>query len=805
MPWYTRRGRSRSGGDVQTPLGSLFRFGPFQVNAVSGELLRNGTRLKLQEQPFRLLLVLLENAGEVVTREELRHRIWQEDTFVDFDSSLRVAVGKLRAALGDDAENPRYIETIPKRGYRFLAHEAYLDTSTEQRAPSVAPISLASVQPAGDHSSPPGNTSKPWRQWTAGFLVLLIVVAGVAAALLPRHRKQLLTEKDTVILADFANSTGDAVFDGTLRQGLAMQLEQSPFLSLVPEERVQQLLGLMGKPAQTRLTPQLAHEVCERTASTAVLEGSIARLGAQYVLGLRAKDCLSSRVLAEEQVQAASKEDVLRALGEIATRFRIKLGESLATVEKHNTPLAEATTPSLEALKAYSTGLKILATNGEPEAVPFFQRATEMDPQFAAAHAFLGLMYGAMGESALSAESTSRAYALRNRASDHERFFITASYDSRVTGNLEKAQQTCEAWAETYPREAGPHSYLGGFIYPVSGRYAKALEESQKILEVDPNSVIGYVTRAYTYVYLQRLDEAEKTLQQAYGRNLADPDSIPLRYDIAFLRSDKAEMDRVVASPPKVEGAADWLLVHEGFGLAYSGQLRRAKAVSQRAVDLAGQDANRERAALFQSGVAVWEAFYGEESAAKHDAITAIGMSRGREVEYGAALALALAGDVPRAKPIIRDMQTRFPEDTSVRFSYLPVLRAVVALKLHRPDKSIDALQAAVPYELGLNRSTIHGLFGALYPVFMRGNAYLAAGRGVEATAEFQRVLDHRGVVGSDPVGALARLQLGRALALTGDTTKAKAAYQDFLSLWKDADPNNLLLKQARTESAKLH
>jgi eukaryotic-like serine/threonine-protein kinase len=805
------------GAIVQTPLGSLFRFGPFQVNSASGELLKNGNRVKLQEQPFRLLVVLLENAGDVVSREELRHRIWRDDTFVDFDSSLRVAVGKLREALGDDAENPRYVETIPKRGYRFLAPETYpeahpdllypsikQDASSSPREIAATAAPPAAVQSAGDPIAPPGKASGSSRRWIIGSLLLLVVVAGLAVALLSRRSRKVLTEKDTIVLADFANSTGDPVFDETLRQGLAMQLEQSPFLSLVPEERIQQLLGLMGKPVQTRLTPEIAHEVCERTASAAVLDGSITRLGTQYVVGLRAKDCRSGRVLAEEQVQAARKEDVLNALSQIASRFRTHLGESLATVEKHNTPLAEATTSSLEALKAYNTGLKVLSAKGEAPAVPFFQRATEIDPQFATAFATLGLMYGAMGESALSAENTSKAYELRDRASDAERFFISASYDGRVTGNFEKAQQTCEAWAQVYPREVGPHTYLAGFIYPASGKYAKAIEEAQRAIGLGPDSAIGYSMLAGNYVDVGRLDEAEGAIRRAIERNLDTPDFTVLRYDIAFLKGDKAGMGRQLTSFQEKPGAEDWISVHEAFVLAHAGRLREARTVSRRAVDLAEQAANRERAALFTSGAAVWEAFYGNAAAARQDATTALAISRDREVEYGAALALALSGDSSRAQTLAHDLEIRFPEDTSVRFSYLPVLRGTLALNQGVPSKAIDLLQVAAPYDLGTQRSTIHGFFGALYPIFVRGNAYLAAHQGPQAVAEFQKILDHPGIVVSDPVGALAHLQLGRAYALTGDTTRAKAAYRDFLTLWKDADPGIPLLKQARAEYAKL-
>ena len=799
---YTRPERSRIGGDVQTPLGSLFRFGPFQVNSASGELLKNGNRVKLQEQPFRLLVALLENAGEVVTRDDLRHRIWRDDTFVDFDSSLRVAVGKLREALGDDAENPRYVETIPKRGYRFLAPETYPDLATyslADLAPTPPPAEFAST--AAERTARTSNRSP---KWVLASVLLLIAIVAVPIVLHFFRNRKVLTETDTVVLADFANSTGDPVFDETLRQGTAVQLEQSPFLNLISEERIQQLLGLMGKPLQTRLTPELAHEICERTASAAVLDGSIARLGTQYVLGFRAKDCRSGKVLAEEQIQAARKEDVLNALSQIASRFRTHLGESLATVEKHNTPLAEATTPSLEALKAYSTGLKVLAAKGEAPAVPFFQRAIEIDPQFATAYVTLGLMYGAMGESALSAENTAKAYELRDHASDTEKFFITASYQSRVTGNLEKAQQICEAWAQAYPRETWPLTYLAGFIYPASGKYEMAIVEAERAIAANPDQAIGYLELAANYVDVDKLNEAESVLRRASERKLDDPDFAASRYDLAFLKRDEAAMNREVAASRETSEGTDWLSVHQALVLAYSGHLREARTMSRRAVELADQAANKERAALFQSGEAVWEAFYGDVSAAKRDALAALEVSNDREVQYGAALALALAGDSSRSEALANDLENRFPEDTSLRFSYLPTLRGILALNRGQPSKSVELLQVAVPYELGTHRSTIHGFFGALYPVYVRGEAQLAAHHGAEAAVEFQKILDHPGIVVSDPVGALARLQLGRAYALTGDKTRAKSAYQDFLTLWKDADAGIPILKQAKAEHAKL-
>ncbi len=457
---------------METPVGSIYEFGPFEVHPGSGELLKHGRRVKLQDQPFRLLVVLLENAGQVVTREQIQSRIWEENTFVDFDASLRVAVRKLREALGDDAENPRYIETVPKRGYRFLA-------PFPSSVGSVQRIEATETSPADRQA--PAESERPERwHWVAALLLLILITSGTGAFLSLAHRRRVFTEKDTVVLADFANSTGDPVFDGTLRQGLAVQLEQSPFLSLISDERMQQVLHLMGQPPDARLDPQIGREVCERTGSAAVLYGSIASLGSKYVLGLQANDCRTGKVLAEEQVQADRKEEVLNALDQIASRFRSRVGESLTTVEKYDTPLAEATTPSLEALKAYSAGLKIHSQKGSAAALPLFKHAIALDPKFAMAYASLGHAYGEIGESDLSAESMSKAYQLQDRASDREKFFITASYDFRVTGNLEKVEQTCVAWAQAYPRDYDPPGILGGVVYPAFGKYEKAVEESSK-------------------------------------------------------------------------------------------------------------------------------------------------------------------------------------------------------------------------------------------------------------------------------------------------------------------------------------
>jgi len=633
---------------------------------------------------------------------------------------------------------------------------------------------------------------------TAAVLVLAI------GGYLYLHRAPKLTDKDTIILADFTNTTGDSVFDGTLRQGMAVQLEQSPFLSLISEQRILHTLSLMGQSSDARLTPELAREICERTASAAVLDGSIANLGSQYVLGLRAKNCRTGEILDEEQVEVARKEDVLNALTQIASRFRTRVGESLVTVEKHDTPLAEATTPSLEALKAYSMGWKVVASQGGDAAVPFFEHAVEIDPQFAAAYASLGLMYGSMGETEVGSENTRRAYELRGRASDKERFFITAYYDGRATGNQKKAQQTCEAWAQAYPREWTPHSFLAGFIYPVLGEYEKAAEEAQKATELAPDFGVGYALLGINSLSLDRLGEAEDAGRRAVERKIETPDLALLRYDTAFLKGDSGGMQREVAAVRGKSGVEELISGHQAFALAYTGHLQEATKMLHRASDLAQQAAHREEAAVFETRTALWEAFYGNTPAAKPAAMAALGLAKNREVQYGAALALAIAGDSAQAQTLTNDLESSFPEDTSVKFNYLPTVRAFLALNHGDPAKAIELLQVAVPYELGQPRSAQTGFFGALYPIYARGQAYLAAGQGTEAAREFRKILDHPGIMVGDPIGVLAHLQLGRAYAMQGDTTKAKTAYQAFLTLWKDADPDIPVLKQGKAEYARL-
>jgi eukaryotic-like serine/threonine-protein kinase len=774
------------------------KFGEdFELDLRAYQLRQAGRVVKLEPTPMELLLFLIEHSGELITRDQIVEKIWGKDVFLDTDNSINGAIRKIRQVLRDNPEQPRFLQTVTGKGYRFIAPIVEpVGREPQEQVTGSARYAMAVEA---------GARTRLRKGRVVGVTAAAAVLALALSGYLYLHRTPKLTDKDTIVLADFTNTTGDPVFDETLRRGMVVQLEQSPFLSLISEERIQQVLQMMGQPPDVRLTPEIAREICERTGSAAVLDGSITRLGSQYVLGLRARDCRSGGLLDDEQVQAARKEDVLNALSQIASKFRARVGESLATLEKHNTPLAEATTSSLEALKAFSTAQKVLSSAGSSAALPRFQRATEIDPKFAIAFAWLGRIYGDIGESALSAESTSKAYELRDRASDAERFFITASYDLQVTGNVEKAQQTCEAWIATYPRAVIPYAFLSGMIHPSFGNYERSAQEAKEAIELDPDFAIGYLTLSYSYLYLDRLEEADDVLRRAAVRKLEISDYLVPRYDIAFLRGDREGMEREVTLARQVAGTGDWISNHEAFVFAYSGRLHEARKMSSQARDEALQASQRERAALYETGAAVREALFGNTAEARQRVIAALQLSNERDVEYGAAFAFGLSRDSARSQAMTDDLERRLPEDTSVRFSYIPTLRALLALNNGKPSRAIELLQAAEPSELGIPGSTFFGFFGALYPVYVRGEAYLAKGRGAEAAAEFQKILDHRGIVVSDPIGALAHLQLGRAYALSGDKTRSKSAYQDFLTLWKDADPDIPILKQARAEYANLN
>jgi serine/threonine protein kinase len=626
------------------------------------------------------------------------------------------------------------------------------------------------------------------------------VALGVGGWLYFARRAHALTEKDTIVLADFTNTTGDSVFDDTLKQALAVDLGQSPFLNILSEDKVRQTLKQMTRSPTERLTQDLAREVCQRAGSKAYLAGSIAALGTQFVIGLEALNCASGDVLAREQVTAAGKEQVLPSLGQAAAKLRSEVGESLGSVQKFDVPLEQATTNSLEALKNLALGAKTQGERGAAEAIPFYKRAIELDPNFAVAYASLGGSYHNLGEPSLAAENTRKAYELRERVSEREKFYIESRYYEFVTGDLEKARQSYELWAQTYPRDVVPAGNLN-LIYDYLGQYDKGLAQSRESYRLVPDG-LSYSNLVIAYLFLNRLEEARATAEEAQAKNLDSPYLRINLYAISFLQNDAAGMAQQVAWAAGKSGVEDALLAAEADTAAYSGRLAKARGLSRRAVASAERAEEKETAAGYEADAAVREALFGNQAEARQRAAAVLALSTGRDVQYGAALALALAGDAHRAQALADDLGKRFPEDTIVQFNYLPTIHAQFALERNDTPRAIEALQAATPYELGLPGT---GSFTpGLYPVYVRGDAYLAGHQGIEAAAEFQKILGHRGVVQNESIGALAQLGLARAYVLQGDTGKASAAYQDFLTLWKDGDPDIPILKRAKAEYAKL-
>jgi Tfp pilus assembly protein PilF len=668
-------------------------------------------------------------------------------------------------------------------------------------------------------ASPPGRVYRARKFFRRHKLAALATAAGIivfalsgvtAWSLSHSASRPKLTDKDTIVLADFDNKTGDPVFDGTLRQGLSIELQQSPFLSLIGDQQVEQTLALMGQPKDARLTTEIAQQICERTGSAAVLEGSIASLGSQYVVGLQAKTCGTGNMLDQEQAQASSREDVLNTLSQIARKFRTRVGESLAMVEQHSTPLQEATTPSLEALKAYSAAIKMNLPGGDSTAGRrFLRQAIEIDPQFAIAYANLGLHYSGDGESVLSAESSTRAWQLRDRASDREKFFIDFIYNRQVTGNLEKAHQTLESWLQTYPRgdaPPSPHDLLGGLSEQGTGRFDRAIETSQKEVAERPDLPFGYGNLASSYFYRDNFTEADAILQRAAERKMLNrPNQLLLRYEIAALKGDQGQMDRIAALAKGRQGAEHGVTNAEALFLARSGQLAAARLLSNQAIDLAMNAGDDETAAVYRAARGVWEAIYGNSAEGKSSATAALKLSKGRDVQYAAGLALAFSGDSSQAEELAAGLEKRFQEDTFVKFTYVPVLRAAAALGRGKPADIVPGLEVTRPYERAVNGLNYnHFYLGGLHSAYLRGEAFAAAQHYSEAAAEFQKILDNRGIVGMDPIGALAHLQLGRVYALLGDKAKAKAAYDAFLALWKDANPAVPILKSAKAEYSRL-
>ena len=762
-------------------LKQLYEFGPFRVDAEKEVLLRGGEPVPLTPKTFQILLVLVRHSQQVVTKDDLMKSVWP-DTFVE-EANLSRNIFMLRKALGDGQENNRYVITVPGRGYRLA------DTVRAVPEPDASIV-------AARHSTVQVEVkeTRPWGWIAAAVAVIVVLATGVLAWRSFGHRR-ILTETDTIVLADFNNKTGDRVFDDTLKQALRVQLEQSPFLNVVSDQDVSQELALMGRSSGQPMTAEVARDLCQRIGSKAVLAGSIASLGAHYVIGLNAFNCHTGKGLGSEQVEADSREHVIKALGSAATRIRAKLGESLASVQKYDTPIEQATTPSPEAFQAFSLGRKASLDSEWAAAVPFFERAVRLDPSFAMAYARLGTCYANLRENTLGAKDTAKAYELRERVSEPERWYIESHYYENVTGNQENARKIYELWAQTYPRDFRPLPPLQG-IYARLGQYDQSLAAARDALRLHPTSGMNHANVVFSYLALNRLEEARAAAKEALAKNYDFWSLHNALYHLAFLQGDASGMKQQVAWGAGKPGVEDVFLVDSADASAYAGRLAEARELSREAAASATRAGEKEVTADHEANAALREALFGNFEQARQEAVTALAHSAGHDVQFEAGLALALAGESNRAKRIANDLAKLFPESTAVQFNYLPAIRAQIALSSNDYSKALGALQAGAPYDMGA--------MGRMYPVYVRGEAYLAAHQGSNAAAEFQKILGHRGIVWNSPIGALAHLQLGRAYAMQGDMANARAAYNDFLTLWKNADPDVPVLKKAQAEYAKL-
>lgn len=776
-------------------------FGTFRLDATQHLLFRNGELVPISKKAADILLILVEQHGQLVEKETLMKRVWP-DSFVE-ESNLAVHISQLRKTINDQETSHR-IETIPRRGYRFVGPVEQEDPTPS--GPPGEPGSSAARNPtptaATDSqavlSGPLRGAGRTW-VWVGIGIAFVLAVAlslrfGLKRSLVarPNAGENIPAAKDAVVLAEIANNTGDSVFDTTLREALQIELEQSPYIALVPELRIQKSLQMMGKPVATHLAPDLAREVCQRVSGEAVLDGWIAKLGSQYVLGLRAINCRTGDHISDLQATVAGKDQVLKALGDISGQLRTKLGESLATLQRFDTPIEEATTPSLEALQAYSLGRESMVQKGESSScVPFFQRAIRLDPEFAVAYAALGNAYSNLGETGLAAANIRRAYELREHVSEHERFYIESHYYQFVTGDLTKASQTYEVWASTYPNDEAPRTNLA-VIYSDVGKLDESVKQALQAVRIAPDEGQTYANLVDAYILVNRLDQASAVADQAIARNLDTPTLRSYLYDIAFLKHDSATMQKIVNWAAGEPGVEDEFLEDEANGMAFDGRLTEARMLTERAADAARRADEKETAAGYLVDEAQREALFGNAEEAKKQAEASLAMAHDRDTRYGAALAFALSGANERARQLDDGLEKEFPEDTFAQDIYLPTVRASIALAQHDPAGAIKELDSTSPYELGLA--------GAMLPVYVRGCAYLAEHDGVHAVAEFQKILDHPGVVLSGPITPLARLQIARGETLAGNRNAAAAAYSQFLNAWKDADAEIPVLKEARSE-----
>lgn len=780
----------------------LFRFDPFEVDFRSGELRKHGLRLKLSGQPIQVLEILIENSGQVVTRQELHKTLWKDDTFVDFERGLNAAVNRLREALSDSPTEPRYVETIPRYGYRFIAAVSAEPESTSPPQESLTPEdALDPAEGASEDSGgEPAVTVSPvlakrrWRFWGSGVAALVVFTAfGIYSY--RRSAAFSLTPKDTIVLADFQNSTGEVVFDDALRQALVVGLEQSPFLQVLSDRKASVVLRQMAHSPDEHVTGAIAVELCQRAGGKVAVQGSISSLGTTYFIGLTAVRCDNGEPIYRGQVEAKRKEDVVDALGTATIGLRAHLGESVSSLRKYDAALEQATTPSLEALKAYSHAISAWDKQGDLAAIPLLEKAVELDPNFAMAYGSLAETYQSRGESELANKNAIRAYELRSRVTEFERLQIEAWYYVCVTGDLEKALAVNEMAVQTYPVTSRTLNDLGT-AYGNLGQYGRAKEYLQQSLRLDP-AEIAYGNLSSSLIALDLTNEAEATLRQAASSGIQSDYLQQIGYWLAFLRQDNEEMKRILAGANTVPGTLPLLLSEQANSEAYYGHFEKARELSSTAAQQLIGEGRKEAAGACLAQAAVREAEAGNARQARELIAKALKLTRDQTVLIMAALVAARTNDLSAARAYSEQLDKSYPTDTFIQKYWLPIVRAEIEVQQGNGTTAVSILNVSEPLDFAAPPAFSSS---TLYPAYVRGEAYLAAGDGTKAAAEFQKLVDHPGMVLNFPLGALARLGRARAYALLPGSAKAREAYQDFFQHWKDADPHVPILIQANRE-----
>jgi eukaryotic-like serine/threonine-protein kinase len=780
----------------------LFSFGVVLYEMATGQLPFRGEssavifNALLERDPVPPLRL---NPGLPPKLEDIINRALEKDRELRYQSArdIRVELQRLKRDTGTRRTGSASSGTMP------VAHDSDSQAAAPPPAVSGSGSHAATAPSSGSvklTEVPASGGRKLWKVVVPLGILGVAALVGAGIYFRPRPAASApLTARDMVVLADFDNKTGDAVFDDALKQALAVQLGQSPFLNILSDRKVEETLRLMGRPSNEHVSRDIARELCIRTGSKAIVLGSISSLGNQYVIGLDAVGCSNGDTIAKEQEESANKQDVLKALGKAASNLRIRLGESLASIQKFDVPV-EATTASLEALKAFSMGITTFRAKGNAEAIPFYKRAIELDPNFAVAYASLGLVYSNLGQASLAAENLKKAYDLREHVSEREKYRIGSLYYDIGMGELEQATQIYELWAKSYPEDSVPPGNLG-VIYASLGQSDKAIAQVKQAIRLQPEVITGYLNLAQQYLMLNQPDEAEKAIKQGQSLGLEGDVLHWVGYQLAFYRGDSAEMSRQVAWAAGKPGTEDILLSFQSDTEAFYGHLAKARDLSRRAVDAAVRADSKETAAIWQVNAALREAEFGNIELAKKDVAAALALAPGQDVKTLSAVALARAGDSTRAKTIAEELEKKYPTQTLLKIYWLPSIHAAIELDANNPAKALVFLEAAAPYELG---TPPQFQLGTMYPAYIRGQTQLMAHNGAAAAVEFQKLLDHRGLVLNFPTAALAHVGLARAYVLSGETTKAKAAYQDFFNLWKDADSGIPILDDARAEFAKL-